>query len=179
MLNHFYNLSCYEEFEIQCALAGISKVDVLKIIGHQIDNYYFFVSNDGIFNWFDLEGNHVDDPGILKYIKEKYIPRTINKCIIPYSVTKIGYGSFAHCKSLKEITIPTSVTIIGKYAFYNCISLKEVIIPNSVTGIGNWAFSSCNSLKEIIFKGKTLDEVKQMWNYPFGIEDESIFKCEM
>jgi hypothetical protein len=26
---------------------------------------------------------------------------------------------------------------------------------------------------------KTLDEVKQMENYPFGIEDESIIKCEM
>ena len=50
MLNQFSNISCYEEFEIQCALAGISKVDVLKEIGYQIDNYYFFISEDGIFN---------------------------------------------------------------------------------------------------------------------------------
>ena len=28
--NQFSNLSCYEEFEIQVALTGISKVDVLK-----------------------------------------------------------------------------------------------------------------------------------------------------
>jgi hypothetical protein len=36
----------------------------------------------------------------------------------------------------------------------------------------------CKSLKEIIFKGKTLEEVKQMENYPFGIKDKSIIKCE-
>ena len=40
--NQFFNLSCYEEFEIQCTLTGISKVDILKEIGHQIKNYYSF-----------------------------------------------------------------------------------------------------------------------------------------
>ena len=48
--NQFYNLSCYEEFEILCALMSISKIGVLKEIGHQVNDYYFFVSNDGIFN---------------------------------------------------------------------------------------------------------------------------------
>jgi hypothetical protein len=37
----------------------------------------------------------------------------------------------------------------------------------------------CDALKEVIFKGKTLDEVKRMENYPFGIEDTSIIKCEI
>ena len=60
--NQFYNLSCYKEFEILCALMGISKIGVLKEIGHQVNDYYFFVSNDGIFNWFDLDGNRVVDP---------------------------------------------------------------------------------------------------------------------
>ena len=73
--NQFSNLSCYEEFEIQCALTGISKLDILKKFGNRIDNYYFFISNDGIFNWYNLEGNHIEDPGILKEIKEIYIPK--------------------------------------------------------------------------------------------------------
>jgi hypothetical protein len=152
--NQFSNPSCYEEFEIQCALTGISKIDVLKEIGHQIDDYYFFISNDGIFNWFDLEGNHIENPGILKTIICDYILFAITKCIIPDSVTSIGSGAFYDCKSLNEITI-----------------------PDSVTSIGYKAFAYCKSLKEIIFKDKTLDEVKQMKNYPFGIEDESIIKC--
>ena len=112
---------------------GISKVDILKEIGHQIDNYYFFVSSDGIFNWFDLNGNYVKDPSILKELEEDYIPSNIIKCIIPDSVTNIGY-----------------------YAFYNCKSLKEVI-----------------------FKGKILEEIEQMENYPFRIDNESIIKCEL
>ena len=156
MLNQFKNISCYEEFEIQCTLAGISKIDVLDEIGYQIDYYYFFVSNDGIFNWFDLNGNHIENPGILKTIFCDYIPTTITKCIIPNNVTQINNAGFVYCRSLKDVIIPASVTYIGTGAFW-----------------------FCDSLKEIIFKGKTLNDVKQMDNYPFGIEDESIIKCEL
>lgn len=200
--NQFSNLSCYEEFEIQVALTGISKIDILKEIGHQIDNYYFFVSNDGFFNWFDLEGNHVEYPGVLNVIKEKYIPKNITKCVIPDNVKCIGYSafqeckslssitipdsvtsisgySFAYCKSLDSITIPDSVKSIGSYAFYNCKTLESITIPNNIRNIGYATFYYCESLEEVIFKGKTLDEVKQMENYPFGIKDERIIKCEI
>ena len=221
MLNQFSNLSCYEEFEIQCTLTGISKIDILKEIGHQIDNYYFFISNDGIFNWFDLNGNHIEYPGVLKKIKCEYISRTITKCIIPNGVISIDDYVFADCYSLNEVIIPDSVIYIGRYtfascyslneitipnsviriddnAFYGCTSLKEVIIPDSIASIGfeafHWctaltsvtisrnvkdinfnAFLRCKSLKEVIFKGKTLEEVKQMKNYPFG-KYENVFK---
>jgi hypothetical protein len=63
--------------------------------------------------------------------------------------------------------------------FSYCDSLKSITIPNSVTSIGRGIFEYCSSLKEVIFNGKTLNEVKPMKNYPFGIEDESIIKCEM
>ena len=49
-------------------------------------------------------------------------------------------------------------------------TITKCIIPNSVTIIGIDAFSFCDSLKEVNFKGKTLEEVKQMAGYPFGIE---------
>jgi hypothetical protein len=147
--NQFSNLSCYEEFEIQCALTGISKVDVLKEIGHKFDNYYFFISEDGIFNWFDLNGNYVEDPGILKEIKEDYISLPITKCIIPNSVTSIGFGAFSFCRSLTSITIPNNVTRIGDCAFSCCNSLTSITIPNSVKIIGDEAFSQCKSLISI------------------------------
>lgn len=200
--NQFSNLSCYEEFEIQCALTGISKLDILKKFGNRIDNYYFFISNDGIFNWFDLNGNHVGDPGILKELKEEHIVKSITKCIIPNTITHISTDAFSECVSLTSITIPDSVTSIGGNAFLYCKSLTSINIPNSVIDIGNYgicccksltsitipnnvtsigynAFSGCESLKEVIFKGKTLYEVKKMNNYPFGIEDESIIKYEI
>ena len=180
MLNQFSNISCYEEFEIQCALAGISKVDVLKEVGHKIYyNYYFFISNDGIFNWYDLKGNHIEEPCILKAIEQKYIPKNIVKCVIPNSVTNIGNSAFWFCESLKEITIPDNVTSIGDFVFSCCTSLTSITIPNSVIDIGYNVFHKCTSLNEVIFKGKTLDEVKQMKNYPFGITNESIIKCDL
>ena len=171
--NQFSNLSCYEEFGIQCDLTGISKIDVLKEIGHKINDYYFFISNDGIFNWFDLKGNHIEDPGSLKKIKEEYIPKNITKCVIPDSVTSIcswafsqcklltlinipdnltsiGYEAFSGCESLEEITIPNNVTSIGNGAFFWCKSLKSITIPDSVTSIGNRTFFYCVSLKEVI-----------------------------
>ena len=139
--NRFSNLSCYEEFEIQCTFICISKLDVLKEIGHQVNDYYFFVSNDGIFNWFDLDGNHIGDPGVLETLVHDYIPYNITKCIIPNSVTSIGYWAFCYCTSLTSISIPNSITCIGYKPFYKC-----------------------NFLKEIIFKGKTLEEVKKWKN---------------
>ena len=175
--NQFSNLSCYEEFEILSTLMGISKVDILKEIGHKFYDYYFFMSNDGIFNWFDLNGNHVEDPGILKKIIKLHIPKTITKCIIPNGVTSIGVYAFWLCESLKEIIIPNSVTHIGGEAFSWNTSLTSITIPNSVTNIGAYAFHNCNSLKELIFKGKTLEEVKQMEKYPWDVNNENIIKC--
>lgn len=197
--DQFFNLSCYEELEIQSTLLGISKADVLEEIGHRIGDYYIFIFNDGIFNWYDSNGNRIEDPGIIEELEETYIPKNIAKCVIPNSVTRIGYCVFYSCTSLKEIVVPNTVTSIGDYAFSNCKSLKEInilnsitrigdyafsfcrslkeiTIPISVTSIGNYAFYGCESLKEVVFEGKTSTKVKQMKNYPFGIEDESKIK---
>ena len=177
--NQFSNLSCYEEFEIQCVLMGISKTDILKEIGHKVNDYYFFISDNGIFNWFDLEGNHIENPGGLKELEEEYIPKTITKCVIPNSVIYIGYSTFCYCTYLKKVYIPDNVIRIDSDAFWRCESLETITIPNNVTYIGISVFYKCISLKEVIFKGRTLDEVKRMKCYPFGIKNESIIKCEI
>lgn len=69
------------------------------------------------------------------------------------------------------------MTSIGKYAFYMCKSLIDVMIPDSVKSIGKYAFYGCSNLKEFLFKGKSLEEVQSMNNYPWGIRDESIIRC--
>ena len=56
--------------------------------------------------------------------------------------------------------------------------MTNIAIPDSAISIGEGAFNWCTSLKSIIFKGKTLEEVKSMGNYPWGVEDKSIIKVE-
>ena len=80
--DQFNNLSCYEEFEIQCDLIGISKIDVLKEIGHKIDNYYLLILEDGIFNWFDLNGNHIKD---IKYNNKYFEIESDGENVFAYS----------------------------------------------------------------------------------------------
>ena len=85
-------------------------------------------------------------------------------------------GSNIFQKTITKCIIPNNVTSIGHHVFSNCKSLTSITISNNVTSIGNEAFCYCKSLKEIVFKGKTLEEVKQMKYYPFGIEDKNVFK---
>jgi hypothetical protein len=134
MLNQFKNLSCYEEFEILCTLTGVSKIEVLDHIGFNVKGqYWFFVSNDGIFNWFDLVGNHIEDPGILSSICEPYIPKTCTKVVIPMSVLDIDAYTFACCRSLKTIIMPPNLMTIGFGAFMECESLKEIVFKTQIS----------------------------------------------
>ena len=80
-------------------------------------------------------------------------------------------------ESLKSIKIPDSVKSIGNFAFSNCPLLESIEIPRSVEDIGYDAFVACDGLEKIVFKDKTIKEVKQMDNYPWGIEDMSVIKC--
>lgn len=71
---------------------------------------------------------------------------------------------------LDEIVIPDSVTSIGTWTFFDCSGLTSVTIPDSVTSIGKHAFAWCDSLN-LVFKGKTIDKVRSMKNYPWGIRN--------
>ena len=106
------------------------------------------------------------------------ICKSLTDITIPKSVTSIGAEAFYGCASFTRIAIPDGVTSIGYEAFYGCSGLTSMTIPTSVTSIGESAFYSCFNLKSLVFKGKTLEEVKAINNYPFGVEDESIIKCE-
>jgi hypothetical protein len=60
---------------------------------------------------------------LLQYPEEKK-----GEYAIPGSVTEIGVGAFAGCRSLTDVTIPGSVTEIGEYAFSFCRSLTDVTV---------------------------------------------------
>ena len=105
-----------------------------------------------------------------------YSCKNLTSINIPGSVKSIKSNAFAYCKSLTSIVIPNSVKSIGHYAFYYCEKLTSITIPDSIEHIGYNAFIGCTNLKSLTFKGKTIDQVKSMKYYPWGIKDESIIK---
>ena len=161
---------------------------------------YLVVCDDGDIHSFDKNGREHE----IDYIPHDCFSydHYFEKIIIPDSVTSIGayafssctnlmsvtignsvtsirYAAFSGCSSLKSVTISDSVTSIGEMAFEDCSGLKSMIIPNNVMSIGWATFWSCYSLKSIVFKGKTIDQVKAMANYPWEIEDESIIQARL
>ena len=194
-------MSIYE-LKILFDLNPESKSKVLCKYANKFKLSYFFVdSEDGHCYWFDRYGKE-KDVSLIHEINEDMISRDIKKIVIPKnvmrikisafedcnelksvtipdSVINIGYYAFGYCYSLMRVTIPNSITTIGSGAFYGCSGLTSVTIPNSVANIGYSVFYSCDNLKSLVFKGKTIDQVKAMKTYPFGIKDESIIKAEL
>ena len=144
------------ELHIQIDLQPENRIDILKDAAFKCRNgYHLFIDSiDGHCYLFDEDGNKDD----------------VNK------LKKIDNGLFYY-SNIKSIEIPDSVKSIGNGAFWNCQSLKSIEIPDSVESIGDYAFGYCKSMKSLTFKGKTIDQVKEMENYPFGIKDESIIRC--
>ena len=188
----------YEELKIQLDLN--EPIDVLKFIGQQTkDNKWFIVCDDGDCHLFDDNGNEIDIKK-LKLLNEDLIPKDIKKIIVPDSIESIEHKTFYKCKNLKSIIILDSVKSIGYYAFAfcenltlinisdlakhigdwafaHCENLTSIIIPDSVEHIGYDAFYDCKNLKSLMFKGKTINQVKTMEWYPWGIYDKSVIKC--
>ena len=157
--------------------------DVIKSHAHAIEcgiGWLFVDSNDGHCYLFDKNGKEKDIHCLTKIDFALFFRDNIlAKIVIPSSVTSIENSAFLGCKGLTSITIPDGVTSIGDLAFENCNGLTSVTIPDSMMHIGYYAFYGCSMFTRFVFKSKTLEEVKAMEHYPFGIEDESIIKCEV
>ena len=77
------------------------------------------------------------------------IPATVTYEDVDFSVTSVGFATFASCYNLTDITLPEGVTSIGKGAFYYCNKLTTITIPEGVTSIGEQAFDGCRGLINI------------------------------
>ena len=85
-----------------------------------------------------------------------YMQIELETITIPNTVSTIGRGAFADCKSLKAINVPDDITEIGDGAFMNCTSLENLVIPESVTKVGDWAFTSC-AIKSLSIPDSVID----------------------
>ncbi|MBQ9280625.1 MAG: leucine-rich repeat protein [Treponema sp.] len=72
---------------------------------------------------------------------------TIEKIIIPDSVTEITANAFSYCKALKDIKFPNKLKefVID---FKHCPAIEEIVVPESVTDISACCFTTkCKSIR--------------------------------
>ena len=81
---------------------------------------------------------------------------SLEKVILPESLTLIGKNAFASCKSLKDINVPDGLEEIQSSAFAKCEELTEIILPENTEKIGGNAFNNCKS-SCITVKGSSIE----------------------
>lgn len=188
----------YEELRINLDI--YDPEDVLKFIGKTwYYNLLFVICDEGDCHLFKGDGTEDDigkvnriGYGIIRTdIRKIIIPDSIEyiadyafrKCynltdiVIPDSVTCLGHSIFSNCSNLKNITLSNSIKTIPLYTFEECTKIENIVIPANVHNIHSNVFCDCYNLKNLTFVDKTMNEVKAMKNYPWGIDDTSIIRC--
>lgn len=102
----------------------------------------------------------------------------LNNVAFGKRVKCIDDHAFSYCGNLTSIVLPDSVATVGQATFQKCFGLKSVVMPQSIQSIGLTAFVECYDLETVVFKEKTIEQVKAMDHYPWGITDESIIHIE-
>ena len=90
---------------------------------------------------------------IPEYICQK--ASSVERVVIPSTVTSIGSSAFSECSSLKGLTLPAGLTRLEDKAFEECRSLTSITVPKSVTSIGAYAFANCTSVKSVVIEANS------------------------
>lgn len=91
---------------------------------------------------------------------------TLNRVVIPDTVTHIGTYAFNLCPLLESVNLPSSVEWLGEGAFYGCTDLSDLVVPYTVKTIGQNAF---HNIIDVTFQGRTSAQIQVMANYPWGL----------
>ena len=139
----------------------------------QVDGIYYNILTDKT-NEVEVTCQHKWSSDNYSYLTTALIPETVTYNGTTYSVTSIGYRTFASCSGLTSITIPNSVTSIGGSAFSGCSGLTSVIIPNSVTSIGDNAFYYCSGLTSVTIPNSVTSIGSSAFYYCSGLTSVTI-----
>jgi hypothetical protein len=88
-------------------------------------------------------------PDEMTALPEAKFPQSVEKIVLPDSLTKLRNEIFYNCINLKSVKLPNTITSIPRRAFWNCTSLESIEIPDSVVTYSEYAFASCENLKHI------------------------------
>ena len=70
---------------------------------------------------------------------------------LPQNLASIPYACFNACSALTSITLPSHITSIPQECFNACVSLKSVSLPVGVTSVGLRAFKGTESIEKFFF----------------------------
>ncbi len=93
---------------------------------------------------------------------------TLERVVLPDSVTLIDSGAFSGCINLMDINITRHVKEIGSSAFENCESLLSLYIPLNVEVIGAYAFTGCKYIIIYCEASSKPSGWDENWNYLGG-----------
>lgn len=79
-------------------------------------------------------------------------------------------SAFYYKKTLEKVVIPDSITSLPANVFYSCINLKEVVLPDSLTAIPDGAFDGCRALTTITL-GEGITEIGEEAFAYSGVEE--------
>lgn len=82
-------------------------------------------------------------------------------------------------KNRTNIVKVGAFSVIGSQTFFGCTNLTDIFISQDVQMIGNNAFENCGNVKTAYFKGRSIEDVRAMQNYPFGITDTDVIHAEL
>ena len=115
------------------------------VVGVKSDDYYELQArqNSSVREMVFSEGITEVFGGMAKKME------TLEKVVLPSTVTSIGREAFWGCKKLTEINIPSKVKNIGTSAFAGCTALQSIDLPDGLQELGGSAFASCTALKKV------------------------------
>ena len=150
----------YSNLEIQfdnyqCEIAKTEKTPFYNTITYNEDGVVLFdngrnvsiVSYLGSQKELDLS----DYESVSNIYKYAFYGSSVEKVVIPASVTEIGDSAFSNCKSLSSVSFAEGslAETLGMDVFNGCEYLTTLEIPANVKSIGSFTFFGCSRLVQV------------------------------
>lgn len=103
---------------------------------------------------------------------------SLERIVIPSSVTQLGSYDFAEDYSLQEIFISENVGSMGNYCFQNCYSLKRINFPEGISSVPSYAFDGCSSLLFITLPSNVSTIANYAFRYCYGLREMHLLKTD-
>lgn len=124
----------------------------------------YSVTNYTLYDYYGGPNVEIPENLNIMYLDEDcfQLNTTIERVVLPSSLTEIPERAFKNCTNLKEIVIPSQCAVIRESAFEGCVSLERIELKmfedrdhnvsetlHGALTIGRNAFKGCEKLNEI------------------------------